>query len=371
MTTSPEERHARVLLSGCPSVGPVRFRRLEEVFGSAVASLAAGSDGWRAVEGIGSSVAETLARELEAARRREDEESQALENAGAHAVVPGDSDYPEGLKSLEDRPFLLYMQGDWKPVDSLAVAVVGSRRPTAYGRAAAERLARELAEAGVTVVSGLARGIDGAAHEAVVKKNGRTIGILGSGLGRFYPSEHRSLAAKMAERGAVITEFSWATEPLPTHFPRRNRLIAGMSLGVVVVEADVKSGALITARLAAEQGRDVFAVPGSIFSPMSRGPHLLLKEGARPVEGAVDVLEALEVFRSLLRRPVSIAEEAPALAPAEESLLEKISLDPVSVDALAAGTGLAYGPLASALLNLELKGVVKALPGKNYVRMKG
>jgi DNA processing protein len=258
-------------------------------------------------------------------------------------------------------------------VDDLAVAVVGSRRPTAYGRAAAERLARELAEAGVTVVSGLARGIDGAAHEAVVKNKGRTIGVLGSGLGRFYPPEHRGLAARMAERGAVLTEFSWGTDPLPNHFPRRNRLIAGMSLGVVVVEADVKSGALITARLAAEQGREVFAVPGSIFSPLSRGPHFLLKEGARPVEDAEDVLGALEVFRNLFRRPpagpASGADApSPNRTPDEEALLARISLDPAGMDDLAAGSRLAPGALAVALLNLELKGLVKSLPGKTYVR---
>jgi DNA processing protein len=353
-------------------MGPVRFRRLEEAFGSGAGALAAGPSAWAAVEGIGA-VAGELARELNAVRARAEEEAVAMEKAGVRALIPGDDEYPEGLKTLEDRPFLLYISGRRTPVDDLAVAVVGSRRPTAYGRAAAERLARELAEAGVTVVSGLARGIDGVAHEAVVKKKGRTIGVLGSGLGRFYPPEHRNLAARMAERGAVLTEFSWGTGPLPGHFPRRNRLIAGMSLGVVVVEADIKSGALITARLAADQGREVFAVPGSIFSPLSRGSHLLLKEGARPVEDAEDVLNALEVFRDLLRRlpaapPAGAQAPSPNLAPDEEALLSRISLDPLGVDDLAAGSRLAAGPLAAALLNLELKGLVRSLPGKTYVR---
>ncbi len=371
MTTTPfdPDRRARILLSYCPAVGPVRFRRLEEAFGSAAAALEAGPGEWKGLEGFTRDSADALAKDLPRAEALWEKEFPSLEKAGVRPVTPSDADFPGVLNSLDDRPFILYIHGEWRPVDALAVAVVGSRRPTAYGRAAAERFARELASAGVTVVSGLARGIDGVAHEAVLKGRGRTVGVLGGGMGRFYPSEHRSLAARMAAQGAVVTEHPWSTEPVPLNFPRRNRIIAGLSLGVVVVEADVRSGALITARLAAEQGRDVFAVPGSIFSAMSRGPHRLLKEGARPVEDAEDVLDALEVFRDLVRHRV---QEAPAALPpisgAEGRLLKNLSLDPVGADVLARATEMAPGALASALLNLELKGLIKSLPGRTYVR---
>jgi DNA processing protein len=262
------------------------------------------------------------------------------------------------------------MWGDRRPLDGLAVAVVGSREPTIYGRAVTERLSRDLSEAGVTIVSGLARGVDSVAHEAVVQCGGRTFGIMGSGFGRFYPPENRPLAARMAKDGVVVTEYAWPMDPLPVNFPRRNRLISGMSLGVIVVEAGIQSGALITARLAADQGREVFAVPGPIFSEKSAGPHRLLKEGAHPVESAQDVLDALSMFRDLPPRPrPAKPRKAPAsLAPPEAAVLDRITLDPSGLDALSSATGMAPGVLAAALLNLELKGLVRALPGKSYVR---
>lgn len=371
-----DEHQARALLSGCPSLGPQRFRRLQEAFGSAVGILASDPSSWGALEGIGSVVGGALAKELVVARKHWDVESKAREKAGVKLVGPDDDRYPEGLKSLDDAPFILYMKGEWKPVDAFAVALVGARAATVYGRAATERLARELGEAGVTVVSGLARGVDSVAHSTAVKHGARTIGVIGSGFGHFYPVENRDLADEMAENGAVITEHPWSMEPLPLNFPRRNRLISGMSQAVVVVEAGLKSGALITARLAADQGRDVFAVPGPIFSAMSRGPHLLLKQGARPAEDAQDILDALNIFRGLmtegvLRRPAGDRKPVgpPAnLPPAETALLGKISLDPAGVDVLSAASGLAPGALAALLLNLELKGLIRALPGKVYVR---
>jgi DNA processing protein len=364
-----DEKTSRALLSGCPSVGPMRFRRLEEVFGSGLAAWEAGPSRWGEVEGMGNTGA--LAKEAKTATARWPAEAAALAKAGVKLVVPDDPEYPEPLKSLDDRPFILYMLGEWRPLDALAVALVGSRKFSVYGRMATERLARELAWAGVTVVSGLARGIDSIAHETVVNANGRTFGVLGSGFGRFYPPENRDLARRMEAHGGVVTEHAWSADPMPANFPRRNRLISGMSLGVVVVEADVKSGALITARLAADQGRDVFAVPGSIFAPTSRGPHLLLKQGARPVEDAQDVLDALEVFRDLLPKAARPARAIPVPAGVqgpEAALLEKISLEPAGTDALSRETGLDAGSLAAVLLRLELKGLIKALPGKLYVR---
>lgn len=371
-----DEHLARALLSGCPSLGPQRFRRLHEAFGSAVGILASNPASWGALEGIGSVLGNTLVKELSVARQRWDLESREREKAGVKLVAPDDDLYPEGLKSLDDAPFILYMKGEWKPVDAFAVALVGARVCSVYGRAATERLARELGEAGVTVVSGLARGVDSVAHDTAVKHGKRTVGIIGSGFGSFYPEENRDLADKMAENGAVITEYPWSMGPLALNFPRRNRLISGMSQAVVVVEANLQSGALITARLAADQGRDVFAVPGSIFSPTSRGPHLLLKQGARPAEDVQDILDAMNVFQGLMtegliRRPAGDRKPVgpPAnLPPAETALLQKISLEPAGVDALSAASGLAPGALAALLLNLELKGLIKALPGKVYVR---
>jgi DNA processing protein len=363
-----EEREARILFSLCPLIGPARFRRLQAAFGSAVGAWKAGPSGWGSVEGFTLDLAQGLAREAESARGRWEKDRPVLEKAGVRAVMPADDEWPSGLKSLEDAPYILYMRGRRRPADEFSVAVVGTRRPSPYGRSMAERLARELTEAGICVVSGLARGIDTAAHQSALKAGGRPIGVLGSGFGRFYPQENAPLADRMTAQGAVVTEFPWDTEPRPENFPRRNRIITGMSLGVVVVEADVKSGALITAALAARQGRDVFAVPGSVFSPGSRGPHLLLKQGAKPVEDAEDVLEAITFFRPLMRLPVKKPPAArPDLSENEKKVMSLLSWEPSGRDSLASGSALVPGVLSAVLLGLEMKGLTRALPGGAYV----
>lgn len=366
-----DERAARLIFNLVPGLGPMRFGRLVERFGDPVAALAVPAEAWTDVEGFGAARARALHAACSAAAGAWEEELSAAEEAGVRVLIPSDEEFPEGLKALPDAPLLLYVRGDFRPVDALAVALVGTRRPTAYGRAAAERFARELAQAGVTLVSGLARGVDTAVHAAAVQQGARTIGVLGSGHKRFYPPENRALAEKMAARGAVVSEFPLATEPDRGHFPRRNRLIAALSLATVVVEAAEASGALITARLAAEQGKDVFAVPGPIFSEKSRGPHRLLKQGARLVEGAEDVLEEIQAFRDLIRtsRPPAPAPAAALTAP-EEGLLRHITLEPAGLDALASRSGLGPAALASALLALELKGLVRSLPGRAYVRVE-
>ncbi|MBL0059700.1 MAG: DNA-protecting protein DprA [Elusimicrobia bacterium] len=271
MSFPTNEPDARLLFNLHEPLGPVRFGRLLSHFGSAVSALSSGPGPWAEVEGFGDRAVDFF-RALEKALPALENEKKEAARLGARILCGLDDEYPEGFRRLRDAPPVLYVWGKLKPVDGLGIALVGSRRPSPYGVAAAERLARELAKAGVTVVSGLARGIDGAAHAAALAAGGRTVGVLGSGFSRFYPVEHRKLAEKMAEKAAVVTEFPLAAEPDSGHFPRRNRLIAALSLGVVVVEALERSGALITAGLAAEQGRDVFAVPGSIFSPVSRGP---------------------------------------------------------------------------------------------------
>lgn len=364
------ERDARLLLSLCSPLGPVRIGRLTAHFGSAVAALSASPDAWAPLEGFGES-GRAWRRQVEAVVPELEREKEAIERAGARWLTALDEEYPDPFRLLRDAPPVLILWGALKPVDALGLAVVGSRQPTAYGRAAAERLSRELAQAGVTVVSGLARGIDGEAHRAALAAGGRTVGFLGSGLGRFYPSEHRALADRMAQGGAVVTEFSMRAAPEPDHFPRRNRLIAAMSLGVLVVEARERSGALITAGMAADLGRDVFAVPGSIFSPLSRGPHRLIQQGAKPVASAVDMLEDMAVYRDALAaasRPAPRPDSRTGLSAAARRVLDVLTLEPVGVDALAGRAGLLPAELGPALLALELGGLLRTLPGKQFVR---
>lgn len=370
MSFPTDETEARVLLSLHPKIGPVRFARLLERFASASAALAAPREAWESLEGVGGAAA-AIRRELAALGPALEKELAAVRRAGYRTLTGADADYPEAVRSLRDAPPVLYLWGTLRPRDQWAVALVGSRSASPYGRAVAERLARELAQAGVTVVSGLARGVDAAAHAGALSGGGRTVGVLGSGFSRFYPPENRRLAERMAENGAVVTEFPLESPPDATHFPRRNRLIAAFALGVVVVEAREKSGALITARLAADQGKDVFAVPGSIFSPGSRGPHRLLREGARPVESAEDVLEEIHALSELINAPRS-TPPAPGrpgdLPPGSRRLLAVLTEDPVGIDALAARAGLSPADVATGLLHLELSGWARELPGKNYVR---
>jgi len=367
-----DEKEARLLFNLTDTVGPVRFSRLVDRFGSAVEALRAGPKAWIDVEGFGEKAGACFSEVEEALPRLRDEVANVA-RVGARVVCAPDDEYPEAFRRLRDAPLVLYVWGELKPIDGLGIALVGSRRPSNYGMAVAERLARELAQSGVTVVSGLARGIDGAAHAAVLAAGGRTVGILGSGFFRFYPAEHRPLAERMAKSGAVVTEFPLSAEPDATHFPRRNRLIAALSMGVVVVEAMDRSGALITAGLAADQGKDVFAVPGSIFSPLSRGPHRLIKNGAKPVECATDILEEIGAFRELLNqdsRDSSASLSAPSqnVSAAGRKILSGLSLEPAGIDGLARGAGLTAAEVSRELLVLELAGLVRAVPGKQYVR---
>jgi DNA processing protein len=363
-----DERKALILLNLVPELGPVRVAALAARFGSAAAALDAPVEEWGG-EGWDAARAAKLRRSRDAAAARLEDELERATKAGARALIRTDEDYPESLKSLPDAPPVLYVKGSLKPADALAVALVGTRRATPYGRAAAEHLARGLAQAGITVVSGLARGIDTAAHEAALQGGGRTVGVLGGGLDEFYPPENKRLAERMAAQGAVVSEFPMSARPAPQNFPRRNRVISGMSLAVVVAEADVPSGALITAKLAAEQGRDVLAVPGSIFSRLSRGPHALIKDGARPVEKVEDVLEEIEALKALAkrRRPAPPARTQ-ALPPVEARVLDSVTLDPAGVDALALRSGVPGPAVSAALLGLELKGLVRIMPGGAYVR---
>ncbi|MBI4563685.1 MAG: DNA-protecting protein DprA [Planctomycetes bacterium] len=334
-------------------VGAVLHRRLVERFGDARAALRAGVSELRRVQGVGEITAAAIAnvarsgdagREIEKARR-----------SGIRIAAHGAPEYPAALLSLHDPPLVLYLKGDLLERDHLSLGVVGSRRCTPYGERQAARFAADLAELGVTVVSGLARGIDTRAHQGALRaRNGRTLAVMGSGLSRVYPPENAKLFAAVSERGAAISEFPLDAGPQPENFPRRNRLISGLSLGILIVEAAEKSGALITADWAAEQGREVFCLPGSVESPMSRGAHLLIKQGAKLVENAMDVLEELPALAPLLRS----ADAGAWISPLERTVLAKIDRVPRSCESVAAATKLPECSVGAALQRLAARGLV-------------
>ncbi|HOL67821.1 MAG TPA: DNA-processing protein DprA, partial [bacterium] len=287
---------------------------------------------------------------------------------GLQLLTLEDKSYPSYLRQIPDPPALLYVQGSFSASDSLCLAIVGTRHPSVYGLTMAERFAGQLAELGVTIVSGLARGIDTQAHRAALKARGRTIAVLGSGHHCLYPPENRKLAGEISQHGAVISEFPPETIPLPENFPRRNRIISGLSRGVLVVEAGQRSGALITAGLAAEQNREVFALPGQVSSPTSSGAHRLLKEGAKLVESVQDILEEL----NLQVQPVIAENSSIENQPAEEMEKRLLHLlaKPCSLDELSVATAASVSSISSLLVKLELQGRVRSLPGKRYQRTR-
>jgi DNA processing protein len=281
-----------------------------------------------------------------------------------------EAEFPPGLRHLDPAPGALYVQGRLRPEDQLAVAIVGARRATPYGLQVAARLARDLAGRGVTIVSGLARGIDGSAHRAALEAGGRTVAVLGSGIDVIYPPEHGPLARAIAAAGAVLTELPPGAAPLPWHFPMRNRLIAALALGVVVVEAAERSGALTTASWAADLGREVMAVPGRVTSELSRGTHRLIRDGATLVESADDVVAQLPArwAERLRPAPVPAAPAGGAGDPAADVLLAALGDDAVAIDELVARSGLPMARAAAVLLELELAGRVRQLAGLRYAR---
>src|SRR5256712_1826961 len=286
-------------------------------------------------------------------------------------IALGDERYPERLRAIYDPPAVLYCDGSVEPGDRQAVPIVGPRQATPYGLRIAETLAGELSAMGVTILSGFARGIDAAAHRAGLAAGGRTIAVLGCGLDVDYPPGHASLHAEIAGSGAVLTEFAPGTPPRATNFPRRNRIISGLALGVVVVDAAEDSGSLITARLALEQGREVFAVPGPIDVPTSRGPHGLLKQGAKLVATADDIVEELlpqldRPLQTLQTEPIAALPEHVELSPSERTVLDLISREPLHLDDLTERSRLTTPAVAGILLGLELKALVKQLPGQRY-----
>lgn len=290
-----------------------------------------------------------------------------IESQGIKILTWQDETYPQRLKEIDQPPPVLYIRGDYLPDDLFAVAIVGTRRVTAYGRQITEELAAYLASNGITVVSGLARGVDAIAHQTALKSGGRTIGVLGSGVDKIYPPEHRGLAEKMMESGAIMSDYAPGTPPDASNFPPRNRIISGLSLAVVVIEAGETSGALITAEFAAEQGREIFAVPGSILAPQSKGTNKLIQNGALPLLSINDLMQALDLRR------VGDQKAARKSIPADETearLMNVLSEEPLHVDEIRNQTALPIEKVSATLALMELKGMVRQVGGMNYIAVR-
>ena len=382
----PAELRDHLALALIPGLGPKLTRALLEHFGNAAAVLKASLTQLESVPLIGSK----LAQKFHAAFQTVDvsEEWQRLQRHSVSVSLWGEADYPQRLTTIDDAPPLLYSKGTMLPADDNAVAIVGSRQCTPYGRRMAERLAAGLARAGYTVVSGLARGIDGVAHKAALDAGGRTIAVLAGGLSAIYPPEHAELANAIAGHGVLMTETPMTVAPQPGMFPARNRIISALSRGVVVVEANVRSGALITVTHAAEQGREVYAVPGNADSAASAGCLELLRKGARLVRSAEDILEDLQGVSPpdapipvTKRQPATLFDAEPNSAPAPQSPTEPppyldevqrriwdILAEPRHADELARELERPSGELATILMKLEMKKAIRRMPGNVYAR---
>lgn len=345
----------RLLLT--PGVGPEHARRLLSAFGLPEAVFEQSVSALSVV--VSARLAQALQTPPEDLEPQVDRVMAWLEaSADRHVLTLADPRFPPDLLQMADPPLLLYVQGQPEALrHPRRLAIVGSRNPTPQGETNARQFAFALGQADVCVVSGMALGVDGAAHAGALDAGAPTVAVVGTGLDRVYPKRHLALAHRIAAQGAIVSEFPLGTPPLPAHFPMRNRIIAGLSQGTLVVEAAVQSGSLITARLAAEQGREVFAIPGSIHAPQSRGCHALIRQGAKLVESAQDILEDLHMAEA----PTATAPETPT--PRPDSLLAAMGYDPVSFDALQARTGLDTATLQARLLDLELDGDVSRMPG--------
>lgn len=344
-----------------PGIGPKRFEVLLKYFGDAGQAWQADTDALQAA-GLDTRSLKSL---LSTRSKLElDAELERNEEAGITILTWDDPDYPPLLKQIYDPPFVLYVRGELLSADEWAMAVVGTRRASAYGREATRRLAGDLAVNDITIVSGLAQGIDSHAHKAALEANSRTIAVLAHGLDRVYPPQNRSLAAKIVDHGALVSEFALGTRPEGKNFPARNRIISGLSLGTLVVEAGKRSGALITAEFAAEQGRDVFAVPGNIFATGSMGTNRLIQSGAKLALSVEDILEELNLTM------IGAFQQAREIVPENEiesRLLEHLSDDPIHADELGQITDMPISEVSSTLALMELKGMVRQVSGMNYV----
>lgn len=375
-----------IALRAVEEIGCVGFRTLLQAFSTPHEVFSATAQTLRVIPGIGPKTADHIRSFSDwGMAEREIERAREL---GVAIITCQDPTYPGNLLNIYDYPPLLYVKGSFNP-EEICVAVVGSRLASVYGRYTTEKISRELALQGITIVSGLARGIDAAAHRGALAGKGRTIAVLGCGLDIIYPPENEGLAGNIAAHGALVTEFPFGTPPNAPNFPSRNRLISGISLGVVVVEAGEKSGSLITARIASEQGRSVFAVPGEIGAAGSRGTHRLIKQGAMLIENVEDILEEIlpqaalppsasnrlspvsqpkAAKSALIENDVVSAKNIVGLGTEEQRLLTLIPSQPVEINTLITSSGLTAQEVLNALLTLELRGLIRQMPGKQFLR---
>ena len=317
------------------------------------------------------SISQKIADKISKAKKEADlsREFKVIEKEHVRLITIFDQAYPFSLKNISSPPILLYLKGSFQPEDSLSVAIVGSRTPTWYGKYTAEKLASQLASRGITIVSGMARGIHSASHQGALKAKARTIAILGSGIDLIYPSENKGIARQIEASGAVISEFPVGTPPLRRNFPRRNRIISGLSLGVIVVEAAEKSGSLITADFALEQGREIFAVPGKVDSRTSKGTHNLIKQGAKLVSSSEDVIEELMPDLKNYIRDVKPEGIKPPLDDLEKKIYPLLSSESKHIDQIINEVNLPASQTLGVLLKLQIKKLVKELPGKYFVKL--
>src|SRR5438477_7405235 len=360
---------ACIALNMLPTVVTVRLRKLLEVFQEPQQILAAKRSELRNVEGIGNEVADQISNwqstvDLSA-------ELQRVRDFGATVITQGSPSYPRSLREIHAPPIVLYVWGELEERDHHAIGIIGARRTTHYGTESAKKLAYQLAYAGLTVISGLARGIDTAAHQGALAAKGRTIAVIGSGLSKLYPPENRGLAEKIRDgNGAIVSALAMEIEPDRQTFPMRNRIIAGWSHGVLVVEAGLNSGALITAAQAIEQGRSVYAVPGHINAPSAIGSNRLIQQGAKLVMSANDILDDLQVLLPEAKpSPEAAVRALPPISDEERRVYDSINSSETPIDQIAAKCDLPSATVSSTLLRLELKRLVKQLPGKYFVKL--
>ena len=360
MVNADELKHW-VAFSGIPGVGRVRIAQLKEHFGSL-------QDAWKAPEGK-LKQAGLDSRSIDALvtlrpRISVDSEMEKLERHKVNALICEDPAYPSRLKEIYDYPPVLYVRGSLPAEDEPCLAIVGTRRPTVYGRQVTEEMVTDLARSSITIISGLARGIDSAAHRAALDAGGKTVAVFGSGLDIVYPGENAKLAQAIIEQGALVSEYPLGVKPKAENFPLRNRIMSGLSLGVLVVEAGERSGALITAQQAVEQNREVFAIPGSVLSPASQGTNRLIQEGAKLVRNYADILEELNL--TIVVQQAEIKEFSPANE-IESAILRQLSSEPNHIDEICRRSGLTMSEVSSTLAMLELKGIARQVGSMNYV----
>jgi DNA processing protein len=344
-----------------PGIGRVKFAQIENYFGKLDKAWNAGPGDFKQA-GLDSNTIkaiQTLRPQIDL-----DTEMEKLEKNDVKAFTYHDSEYPARLKEIYDYPPLIYVKGELIPQDEWCLAVVGTRRATVYGRQVTEEMVEDLSRNKITVVSGLARGIDTVAHRRTLEAGGRTVAIFACGLDTIYPGENAGLAKNITSQGALISEYPLGVKPRPDNFPRRNRIMSGMSLGVLVIEADEVSGAMITAHMALEQNREVFAIPGSILSPMSRGTNSLIQEGAKLVRSCTDILEELNMTVS--DHQIEMKEIEPA-SDIEALMLQQLSAEPTHIDQVCRACGLPISTVSSTLAIMELKGMVRQVSSMNYV----